>query len=169
MFEQVDALPGPQHQASTPHRDRQVGLRQRTPEMSGHVVQPLIVMFIGGGFGCQPREIPLQVAPRRGGGILLNQQGSRRVTAEDGQETVGNVLHTHPATNFVRDLVEPGTGCDERQFSESLAEHARALPAKEKARQPLGQRALEFMNPPERGSLQLSGQNPNRSPEASST
>src|SRR6476661_1275331 len=96
MLEQEDSLPRPERQAPILDWYRQLGLCQRRAQMRRHVVGAFLVMLVRAAFRRQSREIGFQVAPGRGRGILLDDQRSRCVLAEEGEEAVANGSRSDP-------------------------------------------------------------------------
>ena len=54
MLEQIHALPGPQRQLALVNRDRQLGLRERRPDMRRHIVRPLRGVPVQAGYPPEP-------------------------------------------------------------------------------------------------------------------
>ena len=66
MFEQVDALPGAQHQPAAHDRHVELHLRQRGLEVRRHVVRPFVVVFVETALGRQIVEEFLEVVRTAG-------------------------------------------------------------------------------------------------------
>src|SRR5215213_10018850 len=90
MLEEIDALPGPERHAPVRDRDGELRLTQCRAKVCRHVVGTLVIMFVVAAFRRELREIGFDIAASRRGGILLDHERSRRMAAEDGEETLAD-------------------------------------------------------------------------------
>ena len=127
VLEHVDSLPRPERQTTTDHRDRQARLGQRGTQMRGHVVRTFVVMLIFARFRRDPGEITLEIAPRGGRGVLLDQQRCGGVPDEYRQQTRLDAGAIDPAANRVGTVMETLTASLDRQFG-GLLPHDAGLP-----------------------------------------
>ena len=98
MLEQVNALPGTQHQFAITNRYRNLHQRQGAANVRRHVVfafhdvpieRPIL--------SDQPPKEGLQIAPHVGVGVLLNDQRRAGMLAEDGQQSALEMLTSSQA------------------------------------------------------------------------
>src|SRR5688572_7334593 len=78
--------------------------------MRRHVVRPLVIVLVVFAFRREFVEEFLQIVAHRACGVFLDEQGSRGVTAEQCEQSLGYGLLAHPAAHRVRDLREPAAG-----------------------------------------------------------
>jgi hypothetical protein len=105
---EVDALLGSEHRPAFGDRVRELGLRQRCPDMGRHIVRPLILMPIAtvSAIGYEVPEKHFQISLDIWGGVLLDQQGCRGVLAPDGQQASVEPLGPRPAANLIGNVHE---------------------------------------------------------------
>jgi hypothetical protein len=105
MFPKVDALPGPQRQATTGHRHRKTDGRQRSTHVSRHIIltfsgvnkQPVTVRY-------QSTKEALQVSADIRIGVFLDQKRGGGMPDMEGQQARLESFLPYPATHFVSDL-----------------------------------------------------------------
>ncbi len=120
MLEQVDALPCSKARRAIDHGNGKLHLGERSAQMGGHVIWPLIAMVVSIRIlRCDPREIGFQVASGRRGRIFLDEQRGRRMLAKDRQQTFdyGGILY--PAPDRPSHLMQALSGridCQHRRF-----------------------------------------------------
>lgn len=85
VFEEVDALPDPQHEASTDERNGELHLGECGPQVGGHVVCALGVVMVGEVFRRDSVEVGFEVGAHGGVGVLLDKQGGGGVATKNGQ------------------------------------------------------------------------------------
>src|SRR4030095_5544778 len=90
MLEQQNALPAAERKRAVEQGDGQLGLGERHSQMRRHVVGSFVVMLVIVAFGRNASEKSFKVAVRGWRSVLLDQQGCRRVAAEEGDEPVGD-------------------------------------------------------------------------------
>src|SRR5215469_6112253 len=86
MLEKINTLPGAKHEPSRGERNGKLSLGERSPDMCRHVVRPFRVVAITPVFGRDRRKESLQIGLHIGIRILLDEERSRGVAAEKGEE-----------------------------------------------------------------------------------
>lgn len=86
MLKKINALPSAQRKLAIHDWYRKLYLRESCFQMSGHVVESFVIMLIRPVVWSKLVEIVENVALYGGVGILLNQQRSRGVPAENREE-----------------------------------------------------------------------------------
>ncbi len=76
VFKKVDSLPCAQDKSAMEYWDRELYLGERCLEVSGHIVEPLVVVCVRSIFWCQSAEVGLQIVANRGIRVLLDQERS---------------------------------------------------------------------------------------------
>src|SRR5262245_33417965 len=116
MFEEVDSLPRAEGRLTVQHRNRDLHLRERSAQMRRHVVRPFILMRIPARvFGGQSLEERFEVGANLRRGVLLNEERSGSVTAEQREEACGDRLLGDPRADLARDFAQPAPLCLESQ------------------------------------------------------
>ena len=97
VLEEIDALPGTEHELAVHDRHRELHLGQGGFQMRRHVVRPLIVVFVESrASGRESVEEFFKVAPHGRRRILLDEQRGRGVTAEECEQAFARLLLFHP-------------------------------------------------------------------------
>ena len=108
VFENVDALPRAEGEISEVDGDRQLCLRERGANMSGHVVGAFGCVSVEGVvFGDEAAEETFEIAHHVGVSVFLNRQGSRSVLDENSEQTRGEIKIAEPTLHLPRDFVKP--------------------------------------------------------------
>src|SRR5579884_2988288 len=100
MLEQEYTLPCPKHRLTARHWDRELGRGQGRPQMRGHVIRFLILMFVGAALRRKARHISFKVALYGWRSILLDQQRSGCMPAKDRQEPLVDPAPGDEITNI---------------------------------------------------------------------
>jgi len=111
VFEEIDALPNSERQLSIHDRNGEMSVRQSGPYMRRHIVGAFLAVSVAFGVfrgdGC---EKMFKIGPNFGGGILLDQERSGRVTAKQRQQPDADRLIGLPRGDVPRNLHEAATG-----------------------------------------------------------
>jgi len=123
MLEQVQALPRTEGEAAAVDRDAQMRLRQRRTDMRGHVVGPFRgVAVIVGVLRHQSFEEIGHVGGDIGVRVLLYDQRSGSMPAEDGQQPGLKFLRSEPPLHVRREIVKAFAACRNSDFVRRLAQ-----------------------------------------------
>ena len=80
VFDQIDALPGPERRLAADNRNRQMSLSQGSTNVRRHVIDAFRAMFEQWiAIGHQTRKEPLQIAHNLRVSVLLNEKARGRV------------------------------------------------------------------------------------------
>jgi hypothetical protein len=108
MLEQVNPLPSPQGELPLDDRNRELHASQNRADMGGHVVDAFVGVPISAGvLRRQAAEKGLEVGANVPRGVLLDEQSSGGMTAEQSQKPDLDLMRLQSIVNFAGDFHEP--------------------------------------------------------------
>ena len=116
VLEQKNSLPGAELHLAINNRHTLARARQDHPNVRGHVVRALIVVFVVRAFGNELLEKPFDIAPCLGGRVLHRGQAATRVLHENRHDPVPHIRFVYLVLNSIGNFVSPLAICGDLEF-----------------------------------------------------
>src|SRR5271166_3870148 len=122
MLEEINPLPRSERETAVDQRDRQVGRRQRRPDVRRHIIGAFIVMGVAMRVlrrDAFEKRLEIRADLRRG--VLLDEKGGRRVPAEQGDQSCFQLVPPDPVGEGPRHLDQAAAIGSDREDAGELA------------------------------------------------
>src|SRR5271166_6977721 len=127
MLEEINPLPRSERETAVDQRDRQVGRRQRRPDVRRHIIGAFIVMGVAMRVlrrDAFEKRLEIRADLRRG--VLLNEKGGRRVPAEQGDQSCFQLVPPDPVGEGPCHLDQAAAIGSDREDAGELAHERRS-------------------------------------------